>query len=193
VTAPAGMSSGPPPGRPARRRPVTGWLVVGLAGLVTVLVAALVLAFSVVDGRGTAAPERNASPARGSVVPGFDLVGEWSGEASLARCAGLDDCARTRTVTLTIECSGQSCVVTPFDPGWGRPPLRVRDGAYRAAGPVPAELAPTCDGVPASTALWRLELTVLGGRLVGSYAESTVQGFDCGGTGVAWDLVLDRA
>jgi hypothetical protein len=172
---------------------VTVWLVVGLAGLVAALVAVLVFAAPVVGGRGTAAPERTASPVRGSVVPGFDLAGEWSGEASLTRCAGLDDCARTRTVTLSIDCSGQSCVDTPFDPSWGRPPLRVRDGAYRAAGPVPAARAATCDGVPASTASWRLELTVLGGRLVGSYAESTVQGFDCGGTGVAWDLVLDRA
>jgi hypothetical protein len=172
---------------------VTVWLVVGLAGLVAALVAVLVFAALVAGGRGTAAPERTASPVRGSVVPGFDLAGEWSGEASLTRCAGLDDCARTRTVTVSFDCSGQSCVVTPFDPSWGRPPLRVRDGAYRAAGPVPAARAATCDGVPASTASWRLELTVLGGRLVGSSAESTVQGIDGGGTGVAWDMVLDRA
>jgi hypothetical protein len=127
------------------------------------------------------------------VVPGFDLAGEWSGEGSVARCAGLDECAPTRSVTLTIQCAGRSCRVTPFDPRWGHPPLHIRDGSYRAAGPVPAELAPTCDGVPASSALWRLELTVLDERLVGSYAESTLQGFDCGATGVAWDVVLDRA
>ncbi len=126
-------------------------------------------------------------------MPGFDLAGEWSGEGSVARCAGLDGCARARSVTLTIECAGQSCRVTPFDRSWGHPPLLVVDGSYRATGPVPAELAPTCEGVPASSALWQLELTVLGGRLVGSYAESTLQGFNCGATGVAWDLVLDRA
>jgi hypothetical protein len=180
-------------GRPAPPRWGTAGLAVGLAGLVTVLAAVLVFDSLVVDGRGTAAPERSSSPLRGSVVPGFDLAGEWSGTGSVARCAGLDECARTRSVTLTIECAGQSCLVTPFAPSWGHPPLQVRDGSYRAAGPVPAELAPTCDGVPASSASWRLELTVLDDRLVGSYAESTLQGFDCGATGAAWDLVLDRA
>ena len=40
--------------------------------------------------------------------------------------------------------------------------------------------------------MWRLELTLQGGRLVGSYTESTVQSFDCGATGLAWDLVLER-
>jgi hypothetical protein len=180
-------------GRPAPPRWGTAGPAVGLAGLVTVLAAVLVFDSLVVDGRGTAAPERSSSPLRGSVVPGFDLAGEWSGTGSVARCAGLDECARTRSVTLTIECAGQSCLVTPFAPSWGHPPLQVRDGSYRAAGPVPAELAPTCDGVPASSASWRLELTVLDDRLVGSYAESTLQGFDCGATGAAWDLVLDRA
>jgi hypothetical protein len=180
-------------GRPAPPRWGPAGLTVGLAGLVAVLAAVLVFDSLVVDGRGTAAPERSSSPLRGSVVPGFDLAGEWSGTGSVARCAGLDECARTRSVTLTIECAGQSCLVTPFAPSWGHPPLQVRDGSYRAAGPVPAELAPTCDGVPASSASWRLELTVLDDRLVGSYAESTLQGFDCGATGAAWDLVLDRA
>ena len=96
-------------------------------------------------------------------------------------------------MTLTIECAGQSCLVTAFDPSWGHPRLEVRAGSYRAVGPVPSELAPTCDGVPASTASWHLELTVLDDRLVGGYAESTLQGFNCGATAVAWDLVLDRA
>ena len=164
----------------------------GLAGLVTILVAVLVFHSLAVDGRGAAAPDQSSSPLRGSVVPWFDLAGEWSGEGSVARCAGLDECARTRLVTLPIQCAGQSCLVTPFDPLWGHPPLHIQDGSYRAAGPVPAELAPTCDGVPASSALWRLELTVLDDGLVGSYAESTLQGFDCGATGVAWDLVLNR-
>lgn len=190
----AGGTSGSPSGRPTPPRWGTAGLVAGLAGLVTVLVAVLVFNSLVLDDRGTAAPERRSSPLRGSVVPGFDLAGEWSGEGSVTRCAGLDDCARTRSVPLTIECAGQSCRVTPFDPSWGRPRLEVRDGSYRALGPVPSELAPTCDGVPASTALWRLELGVLDDdRLVGSFAESTLQGFNCGATGVAWDLVLDRA
>jgi hypothetical protein len=57
---------------------------------------------------------------------------------------------------------------------------------------VPAKLAPTCGGVPTRSALWRLELTVQDGRLGGSYAESTVQGFDCGATGVAWQVTLHR-
>ena len=30
------------------------------------------------------------------------------------------------------------------------------------------------------------------GRLLAGYAESTVQGFDCGATGIAWDVVLER-
>ena len=80
----------------------------------------------------------------------------------------------------------------PFDATYGSPPLRFREGAYRAAGPVPPDAAPSCDGVPTSTALWRLELTVQDGQLRGSYAESTLQSFDCSGTGVAWDLVLER-
>ena len=82
--------------------------------------------------------------------------------------------------------------MTPFDDSYGSPPLRFQDGRYRAAGPVPADVAPRCGGAPAYTDLWRLELTLQGSRLRGSYAESTVQSFDCGATGVAWDVVLDR-
>ncbi|MEU2349575.1 hypothetical protein [Modestobacter sp. NPDC049651] len=179
-----------------RTRWVVAGVVLALAGLVAVVLVVVLVAVVPdardVDRRG-AARERTSAPPRGTVVPGFDLAGEWTGAGVLARCAGLDDCARTRPVTLTIECAGQACLVTPFGPRWGRPPLRVRDGSYQAAGPVPADLAPTCDGVPASSALWRLELTVRGDRLVGTYAESTLQGFDCGATGVAWDLVLDRS
>jgi len=122
------------------------------------------------------------------------LEGEWAGDGRLARCAGLEDgeCSGTRDVTLTIDCAPGSCAVTPFGRGYGSPPLRFEDGAYVAAGPVPPEAAPTCGGVPTTSALWRLELTVRDGRLFGHYAESTVQGFDCGGTGVAWEVALDR-
>ncbi len=191
MIVPAGGGSGSRSGQPTPSRWGSARLVAGLAGLITLLVAVLVVHALVVDGRGAAAPERSSPPLRGSVLPGFDLTGEWSGTGSVTRCAGLD-CARTRPVTLTIDCAGQPCRVTPFDPSWGRPRLEVRDGSYRAAGPVPSERAPACDGVPAHTALWRLELTVLDGRLVGSYAESTLQSFNCGATGVAWDVVLDR-
>ena len=193
MIAPAGRPPGSPSGWPTPPRWGRAGLVAGLAGLVAVLIAVLVFDLLVVDGGGTAAPQRGSSPLRGSVVPGFDLAGEWSGEGSVAGCAGLDRCARTRSVTLTIDCAGQFCRVTPFDPSWGHPPLDVVEGSYRATGPVPAGLAPTCEGVPAGSASWRLELTVLGDRLVGSYAESTLQGFNCGATGVAWDLVLHRA
>jgi hypothetical protein len=68
----------------------------------------------------------------------------------------------------------------------------LEGGSYRAAGPVPPDVAPTCGGVPTRSALWRLELTIQDERLGGSYAESTVQGFDCGATGVAWEVSLDR-
>ena len=37
-----------------------------------------------------------------------------------------------------------------------------------------------------------VELTVQDGRLGGGYEESTVQGFDCGATGVSWRVVLER-
>jgi hypothetical protein len=193
VIAPAGRTSGSPSGRPAPPRWRTAGLVAGLAGLVAVLVAALLFNSLALDGRGAAAPERSFSPLRGSVVPGFDLAGEWSGEGAVTLCAGLEHCARTRSVTLTIQCAGESCRVTPFDPSWGKPRLEVRDGSYRALGPVPSERAPTCEGVPASSASWHLDLRVLDDRLVGSFEESTLQGFNCGATAVAWNLVLDRA
>jgi hypothetical protein len=123
-----------------------------------------------------------------------DLAGVWSGEGSLTHCAGFEDdgCPGTLSVTLTIDCSKKRCAVTPFDRSYGSPPLRFEDGTYRAAGPVPEDVAPTCGGVPTRSALWRLELTVRDGRLSGSYAESTVQGFNCGATGVAWQVTLDR-
>ena len=57
---------------------------------------------------------------------------------------------------------------------------------------MPANVAPRCGVVPTSSALWRLRLTVEGGRLQGSYAESTVQGFDCGATHVRWEVTFAR-
>ena len=75
-------------------------------------------------------------------------TGEWSGQGTATRCAGFDRCDGTRTVTLTIDCSGKRCQVTPFDAGYGSPPLRFQDGRYRAAGPVPADVAPRCGGRP---------------------------------------------
>jgi hypothetical protein len=160
--------------------------------LVAVAVAVVVVQLGT-DGRPEAGPSPRVTPLAGSLVPSAEIAGRWSGEGSLARCAGFDDgCSRVRSVTLTIDCSRRPCAVTPFDAGYGAPPLHVQDGRFRAVGPLPAEVAPTCDGVPASSALWRLELSVRDGRLVGSYAESTLQGFACGATGVAWDLVLHR-
>jgi hypothetical protein len=156
-----------------------------------VLVAAALL---VVGGRES--PRTGPTPpSNGSPVPSSDLEGEWSGEGSLTRCAGFDDedCSGTRTITLAIDCSGERCAVIPFDRDYGSPPLRFEDGTYRAAGPVPPEAAPTCGGVPTRSALWRLELVAGGGRLGGIYAESTIQGFDCGATGVAWEVVLERS
>ena len=70
--------------------------------------------------------------------------------------------------------------------------LRCASGRARTEPPARPAAAPSCDGVPTSTALWRLELTIQDGQLRGSYAESTLQSFDCSGTGVAWDLVLER-
>jgi hypothetical protein len=121
-----------------------------------------------------------------------ELMGDWSGQGKATRCAGFDRCEGTRAVTLTIDCSGKRCDVVPFAPGYGSPPLRFAGGRYRATGPLPPGAAPTCGGAPTSTARWQLDLAVRKGRLVGSYAESTVQSFDCGATGVAWDVVLDR-
>jgi hypothetical protein len=159
-----------------------------LAALVVAVTAQLLL-----DARRDGQPRATAMPTTGSVVPAPELAGEWSGRGALARCAGFDEgCPSARSVVLTIDCSAGPCAVIPFDRSYGSPPLRLEDGSYRAAGPVPPAVAPTCGGVPASTALWRLDLTVLDGSLVGTYAESTLQGFDCGGTGVAWTLTLDR-
>jgi hypothetical protein len=195
VTGPHGAGAWSPPGpvgppRPRRRRlPVA--LASALAGLVVLSLAALF----VLDGRlrPDGRPVVPLSP--GPPVSSSALEGAWSGGGTLTRCAGIEeeDCAGTRSITLTIGCSPTGCAVTPFDRGYGRPPLRFEDGLYRAAGPVPADLAPTCDGVPTRSALWRLELTVRDGRLYGSYAESTVQGFDCGATGLAWAFRLDAS
>ena len=196
MTDPYGRGSWAPPGRPAprgsrRRRP--RWVTVGLPVLLAG-VALVVAAQFVVDGRRDAQLRPSATPLTGSVVPAPELVGEWSGQGTLARCAGYDQgCPATRSVTVTIACSAAPCAVTPFDRRYGSPPFEVEGGSYQAAGPVPPDVAPTCGGVPASTALWRLDLTVRGGRLVGTYAESTLQGFDCGGTGVTWSLTLDRS
>lgn len=175
-------------GRPSRWVPAV--LPLTLSGLVGLGVAAAL----VVDARQTAGTPPTASLSPGSPVPSSELAGEWSGEGSLTRCAGFEgeDCAGTRPITLTIECSAERCSVTPFDRGYGSPPLRFEDGSYRAAGPVPADDAPTCGGVPTRSALWRLDFTVRHGRLSGTYAESTIQGFDCGATGLAWGLALER-
>jgi hypothetical protein len=195
VDGPHTGAPAPPPGSSSRRprRWVRTGLALALAGLLAVVVAVVVARLGT-DGRPDAGPPTRVTPLAGSLVPPAELAGTWSGEGSLARCAGFDGgCAAVRSVTLTIDCSGQPCDVTPFDSSYGRPPLDVQDGRFRAAGPLPAAVAPTCDGDPTSSALWRLELSVRDGRLVGSYAESTLQGFACGATGVAWDLVLDRA
>jgi hypothetical protein len=154
---------------------------------------AVVLAVHFVGDRGSATRPPSATGAPGSAVPSAALEGEWSGEGSLTFCAGFDEgCPATRSVSLTIDCREQPCAVTPFDRSYGRPPLTFEDGSYRAAGPVPADVAPTCGGAPTSSALWRLELTVRNGRLAGRYSESTVQGFDCGATGVEWRIPFER-
>lgn len=178
----------PRPGAPSRRVLIV--LPVVLAGLVGLGVAAAL----VVDGRQPPDTRAAVSLSPGSPVASSALEGMWSGEGSLTRCAGFEeeDCAGTRSVTLTIACSSERCTVTPFGRGYGSPPLRFQDGSYRAAGPLPADVAPTCGGVPTKSALWRLQLTMRDGRLRGSYAESTMQSFDCGATSRAWDVVLDR-
>jgi hypothetical protein len=190
VTEPDGGRSGATPG-PTGRPPLRIALGVPLAfaGLVAVAVAYLV-----VGGRPSADPQPRTTSATGSALSPSDLAGVWSGEGSLTHCAGFEDdgCPGTLSVTLTIDCSKKRCAVTPFDRRYGSPPLRFEDGTYRAAGPVPEDVAPTCGGVPTRSALWRLELTVRDGRLSGNYAESTVQGFNCGATGVAWQVTLDR-
>jgi len=188
VTEPqSGRSAPPSAGRP---RP---WAAVGLPVGLTALIIALVAAYLVVDGRGSGSTPAIATGTPGRAVPPSALAGEWSGDGSLTDCAGFDKgCPEVRTVTVTIDCSDEPCTVTPFDPGYGRPALRFEDGSYLAAGPVPPGVAPTCGGVPTRSALWRLDLTVQSGRLQGSYAESTVQGFDCGATHLRWDVTFDR-
>jgi hypothetical protein len=156
--------------------------------LVLLAVVAAVLAYSYFPDRDVpSAPTSGAAPASSDA-----LTGEWSGDGAVTQCAGFDRCEGTRPVSLTIDCSGKRCVVVPFDAAYGRPPLRFADGRYRAVGPLPPGVAPTCGGAPTSTAQWRLELALRDGRLRGSYAESSVQSFDCGATGVTWDVVLDR-
>jgi hypothetical protein len=159
------------------------WAVVGLA-LAGVALVVLVLAVSRRTGDGAAAAPQPAASDQ--------LTGVWTGPGTENRCAGFDRCAGSREITLTIDCSGKRCRVTPFDDAYGDPPLRFAEGRYGAVGPLPPAVAPTCGGAATSTAQWRLELTLRDGRLRGSYAESTVQSFDCGATGVAWDVVLDR-
>jgi len=184
----ADSHGGPPAGRPPR------WATVGLPLALAGLVAVAVAGYVFVDGRVSADPQPGTVSAAGGAVRTSELDGEWSGEGSLIRCAGFDDegCSGSRSVTLTIECSDKFCAVTPFDRSYGSPSLRFEDRRYQAAGPVPADVAPTCGGVPTSSALWRLELTAEDGRLLGSYAESSIQGFDCGATGMAWEVVLER-
>jgi hypothetical protein len=178
----------PLPARPPR------WATVGVPVVLAALIVVAVVAYLLVLDRESAAPPPSATVPAGSAVPASELEGEWSGEGSLIRCAGVDDgCAETLPITLTIDCPGKVCAVSPFDRSYGSPRLAFADGRYRAAGPVPADVAPTCGGVPTHSALWRLELTVQNGRLAGDYAESTVQGFDCGATGVAWRVVLERS
>jgi len=180
----------PPPARHIGRPP--RWAAVGLPVVLAALIAVVLAAYLVVDGRESDGTVPIATGAPGSAVPSA-LAGEWSGDGSLTECAGFDKgCPEVRTVTLTIDCSDAPCTVTPFDPSYGRPSLRFEDGSYLAAGPVPAAVAPTCGGAPTSSALWRLRLTVENGRLRGSYAESTVQGFDCGATHLGWEVTFDR-
>jgi hypothetical protein len=124
-----------------------------------------------------------------------DLAGKWSGDGAVTRCAGLDaeDCAGTRSVTLTIDCSRKPCVVTPFDRSYGSPPLDLEGGAYGAVGPLPTSAAPTCDGGLTSSGRWELEFRLEDGHLTGTYQESTIQGFDCGATSVGWAITLAHA
>lgn len=184
----AGAGTG---GAPARRW--SRWVTVGiplvLAGLVAVA-AAVALA----PDPGTTAGRRiDATASMTRPAPSSALEGEWSGTGSLTDCAGFDQgCAATLSIPLSVDCSADACAVTPLGPGHGRPPLRFEDGRYRAAGPVPPERAPTCGGTPTRSALWRLDLVLAEGRLIGSYSESTVQGFDCGATWVAWEVALAR-
>jgi hypothetical protein len=170
------------------------WAVVGFPLALAVLIAVVVAVHAVVDDGSPADLLPSTSPSAGGTAPPSSHAGEWSGEGALTDCAGFEDegCPAVRSVTLAIDCSDQPCVVTPFDRSYGRPPLRFEDGRYRAAGPVPSEVAPTCGGSPTSTGLWRLEIAVVDGRLAGSYAESTLQSFDCGATWLRWEFALDR-
>jgi hypothetical protein len=179
-------------GRPARRS--ARWAAVGVPVALAALIAVAVAAYLVVDDGGSADTLPSTARSTGSSVPLSALAGAWSGEGSLTDCAGFADenCPATRSITLTIDCVEQPCVVTPFDRSYGRPPLKREDGGFRAAGPLPPEVAPTCGGTPTSSGQWRLDLTALNGRLEGSYAESTVQGFDCGATHLRWEFTLDR-
>lgn len=190
MTDPYGGPGRPP--RPARRS--SRWVRVGPALAFAVLVAVLVASYVVDDGPGSADSLLRADRSTGRVVPPSALAGEWSGEGALSDCAGFDDdgCPEARSVTFSVDCADEPCVVTPFDRSYGRPPLRFEDGSYRAAGPLPEEAAPICGGAPTTSGLWRLELTVEEGRLRGSYAESTVQGFDCGATWLRWEATFDR-
>jgi hypothetical protein len=165
------------------------WANVGFPLLIAVLVAVAV-AVNLGDDEPSLAP----GPPTGSAELPSSLAGEWSGDGALTDCAGFDDedCSSTRSITLTIDCSAEPCLVTPFDRSYGRPPLRPEDGGYRAAGPVPAEKAPTCNGTPTSSALWRLEVAAAAERLEGSYTESTLQGFDCGATHLRWEVTFER-
>jgi hypothetical protein len=176
---------------PGAGRASPRWATVGLplvlAGLVVIAVVAYLVVGDRADGRVHPGTATSGNPA-----PSAELSGSWSGEGTVTQCAGFDRCTGTRTVTLTIDCSGKRCEVVPFQAAYGSPPLHFTGGRYRAVGPLPAGVAPTCGGAPTSTAQWRLDLALHGGRLTGSYAESTVQSFDCGATGVAWDVVLDR-
>jgi hypothetical protein len=172
-----------------RRSPrwATSGLPLVLAALVLVAVAALVLVERREGGQPQPATSSGAASSSG-------LAGTWSGEGSLATCAGFadEDCKGTLSLTLTIECSGRRCVATPFDRSYGHPPLRLEDGAYAAVGPLPTDVAPACEGVPTTSGQWRLRLVEGRGRLGGTYQESTIQGFDCGATNLSWDVVLER-
>ena len=170
------------------------WAIIGFPLAFVALIGLVVAVHAVVGDGLTADLLPGTSQTTGSEVPSSALAGEWTGEGRLTDCAGFEDegCPAVRTVILTIDCSERLCVVTPFDRSYGRPPLRFEEGSYRAAGPVPSEIAPTCGGQPTSTALWRLEVAVVDGRLQGSYSESTVQSFDCGATWLRWAIALDR-
>jgi hypothetical protein len=183
------------PGRSFRARPgrTPRWAVVGFP-LAFIALVGLVVAVHAVVHQPRVITQPSAPLPSGSPVPSSALAGEWSGNGALTDCAGFDDehCRGTRSITLTIACSGNACRVTPFDDSYGRPPLRFEDGRYRATGPVPAEVAPTCGGSPTHSAFWRLEVAVRDGRMRGSYSESTIQSFNCGATWLQWEVTLER-